>query len=149
MSRQSGPSGQRASMISRFSTCPGRRASGGEGLLQGRARDLAGLRPHPTPQSVLGRDRTAFVPGCAKTSVPAGASISSPSSVKVARPRRTTYSSWWPPLSLCSSTTRCPASAVYAFVPNAVIPNLRRTGRQTNSPLLIGSSSSSSMCATS
>ena len=69
----------------------------------------------PTPSTAVPSSAAIaprFVPGCAKTSVPAGASISSPSSVKVARPRRTTYSSWWPPLSLCSSTTRCPAFAV-------------------------------------
>jgi len=81
--------------------------------------------------------------------VPAGASISSSPSVNVARPRTTTYISWWLSRSECSSITRWPASPVYALVPKAVIPKRRRTGRQTNSPLLIGSSSSSSMCATS
>ena len=47
-----------------------------------------------------------FVPGRAKTIVPAGASTSSSPSANVARPRRTTYISSCPSCSKCSSTTR-------------------------------------------
>ena len=80
--------------------------------------------------------------------MPAGASTSSPSSVKVARPLITTYISSCPTLpSVCSSTTSSPTSAVYAFVPKARIPKRMRMGRHWRPRSPTGISSSSSMWA--
>ena len=69
-----------------------------------------GLAPIPStvvPASAATAPRG--VPGGQWTNVPAGASCSSPSSMKSARPETTTYSSSCPPSSRCSSTTRSPA----------------------------------------
>jgi predicted NUDIX family NTP pyrophosphohydrolase len=65
------------------------------------------------------------------TSVPAGASMSSSSTVNVAWPPTTRYSSSCPELSSCSWITVAPASrAVHALTPKAWIPKLRRIGAQ-------------------
>ena len=71
-----------------------------------------------------------------KTYVPAGAWKLSSSSVNVAEPRATKYSSSWPePSSVWGSTTSSPAlRATYALVPNAPIPSSWRTGSQRSGP---------------
>jgi len=81
-----------------------------------------------------------------KTRVPAGASSSSPASVKRARPSRTTYSSSWRPApapsSSCSSITWRPASrAPYALTPKAAMPSGIRIGIVSSSPPKRSSSS--------
>src|SRR5439155_8136317 len=65
-----------------------------------------------------------------KTSVPGGASISSPATVNVAWPVSTRYSSSWPEgTSSCSEITAAPASpAVHALTPNACTSNCFRIG---------------------
>ena len=56
-------------------------------------------------------------------------------SVKVARPRRTTYISSCPSFSECSSTTRWPPSRCIV-VPNALIPSVAASGARRTRPLI-------------
>ena len=81
--------------------------------------------------------------------MPAGASNSSPPTVKRARPRDDDVDLLVAgAASLCSSTTMSPTfSAVYAFMPKARMPSRRRIGRHS-SPSATGIRSSSSILST-
>ena len=96
------------------------------------------------------RPRSRFVAGSlTKTSEPAGAATVSPSSVNVARPERTRYSSSCPPApgpsSSCSPMISWPASvARHALIPNDSIPSMDRIMCQRGRPSSAYPSTSSS-----
>ena len=69
-----------------------------------------------------------FDSGRTEMNVPAGASIVSPSTSKVAVPSSTTYTSSWPPASSCSLTIRPSSSDLMALMPNEWMPRCSRIG---------------------